>query len=215
MSKPLSKPVSQARSRQTRDRLVQALESLLRRKDFDEITISDLAGEAGVAVGTVYRRFENKQALIPLLFELWESRNQTHLASARLTRQEAETADLRSLLRAQFRTAHRFASEQAHILRAIHLHGRLSPGLISDDWKRLWDTALQGMRQFLDIAAHRIARRDLDRAARMIVYQANTALVEKLIFGDSGAGHVMKTDGDAFADEMADLIFGYLQTPES
>ena len=57
-----AKPASQARSRATRDRLVAALDGLLREKDFESITIADLAREAGLAVGTVYRRFENKAA---------------------------------------------------------------------------------------------------------------------------------------------------------
>ena len=71
VSKPKSRPAIQARSRQTRARLMAALERLLRKKDFDAIGVAELAEEAGVAVGTVYRRFENKEALIPLLFGLW------------------------------------------------------------------------------------------------------------------------------------------------
>ena len=49
----------QERSQRTQEKLLEALESLLQERFFEQITIQDLADEAGVAVGTVYRRFRN------------------------------------------------------------------------------------------------------------------------------------------------------------
>lgn len=191
-----------------------ALERLLRKKDFDDIGIAELAAEAGVAVGTVYRRFENKEALVPLLFDLWHERSQAQLAHAAIEASTLATADLRSLLREQMRAAHRFIRAQAHILRAVYLQGRLKPHLIGDDWKALWQAARKGNLAFLQLVSDRIARRDLERAADTMIYLANTALVEKALFGDDGAGFVMTLDGDAFADEIADVVYGYLVLPE-
>ena len=191
-----------------------ALERLLRKKDFDDIGIAELAAEAGVAVGTVYRRFENKEALVPLLFDLWHERSQAQLAHAAIEASTLATADLRSLLREQMRAAHRFIRAQAHILRAVYLQGRLKPHLIGDDWKALWQAARKGNLAFLQLVSDHIARRDLERAADTMIYLANTALVEKALFGDDGAGFVMTLDGDAFADEIADVVYGYLVLPE-
>ena len=64
-----AKPVAQKRSAETRDRILQALERLLREQDFDQLSVSEIASEAGVSVGTVYRRFENKEAFLPQLVE--------------------------------------------------------------------------------------------------------------------------------------------------
>ncbi|MEQ8558965.1 MAG: helix-turn-helix domain-containing protein [Henriciella sp.] len=191
-----------------------ALERLLREKDFDTIGVAELAQEAGVAVGTVYRRFENKQALVPLLFDLWRDRSREQLSHAAITEDDIAQSDLRSLLRRQIRAAHAFICEQAHILRAVHLQGRLRPDLIGEDWKDLWDEARAGNRAFLDLVKDRIARDDLDRAADTMIYLANTALVEKALYGKDGAGHVMRLEGQAFADEMADVIYAYLTLPE-
>lgn len=191
-----------------------ALERLLRKKDFDDIGIAELAAEAGVAVGTVYRRFENKEALVPLLFGLWQARSEAQMAHATIEADTLAKMDLRLLLRQQMRAAHRFILEQAHILRAVYLQGRLKPHLIGDDWKGLWQAARKGNLAFLQLVSDRIAKRDLERAADTMIYLANTALVEKALFGDDGAGYVMALDGDAFADEIADVIYGYLVLPE-
>lgn len=210
MSKPYAKPVAQRRSRVTRDKLMAALERLLKQKDFDQIAISDLASEAGVAVGTVYRRFENKDALIPLLFDLWMARSQEQTKHARVEADQLDPAKLRPLLRQQIRAAYRFAGQQAHILRAVYLYGRLRPDLIGDEWKALWGEARDGTVNFLRIVIPGLREEDLGERAEMLVYLSNTALVEKAIFGDDGAGFVVSAEGDAFADGIADAVYGYL-----
>lgn len=215
VSKPKSRPAIQARSRQTRARLMAALERLLRKKDFDAIGVAELAEEAGVAVGTVYRRFENKEALIPLLFGLWQARSRDQLAHATITAEQLAQSDLRLLLRAQMRAAYRFARDQAHILRAVYLQGRLRPDLLGEDWKALWHEAREGSIGFLERVSDRIARHDTRQAADMMTYLANTALVEKALFGEDGAGHVMQAEGDAFADQIADVVYGYLMLSEA
>ncbi|MCZ4298515.1 TetR/AcrR family transcriptional regulator [Henriciella marina] len=210
MSNSFARPAIQARSIKTQKKLMDALEGLLRKKDFDAISVPDLAAEAGVAVGTVYRRFENKEALIPLLFELWKARSALQMETAAVEADEVACADLRQLLRKQMRAAYRFICEQAHILRAVHLQGRLRPQLIGEDWKQLWQDALAGNRAFLELVRDKVRQPDLDRAAEMMIYIANTALVEKALFNEDGPGYVVSAAGDAFADEIADIVFGYL-----
>src|ERR1700761_5834306 len=56
-------PASQARSRATRERLLDAAENVFAAKGYDGAKISDIAEEAGVSVGAVYFRFKDKDAL--------------------------------------------------------------------------------------------------------------------------------------------------------
>jgi AcrR family transcriptional regulator len=58
-----SLPATQARSRATRERLLEAAESVFAAKGYDGAKISDIAEEAGVSVGAVYFRFKDKDAL--------------------------------------------------------------------------------------------------------------------------------------------------------
>src|ERR1700761_298267 len=58
-----SLPATQARSRATRERLLEAAEAVFAAKGYDGAKISDIAEEAGVSVGAVYFRFKDKDAL--------------------------------------------------------------------------------------------------------------------------------------------------------
>ena len=62
-------PALQARSRETLDRILAAAEELLETREFDELTMVDLADHAGCGVGTVYGRLENKESLLLCLHE--------------------------------------------------------------------------------------------------------------------------------------------------
>src|SRR5262245_18528357 len=55
-----SLPVTQSRSQKTRDRLLAVGFKLLRRKDFDALSVADIARAAGCAVGSFYQRFFDK-----------------------------------------------------------------------------------------------------------------------------------------------------------
>lgn len=55
---------SQARSQRTMEEVYRGLDELLRDRAFDRITIADLANHADVAVGSIYARFKDKNALL-------------------------------------------------------------------------------------------------------------------------------------------------------
>jgi len=58
-----SLPATQARSRATREKLLEAAETVFAAKGYTGAKISDIAAEAGCSVGSVYFRFKDKDAL--------------------------------------------------------------------------------------------------------------------------------------------------------
>ena len=52
---------------ETRKRLLIAARKLLYDKDFSEITVADIAKEAGVAVGSFYVYFKRKEDIVEVL----------------------------------------------------------------------------------------------------------------------------------------------------
>lgn len=54
----------QARSRETMDRILEALEALLAEKSFDKVTMQELAQRSETGISSIYARFKDKQALI-------------------------------------------------------------------------------------------------------------------------------------------------------
>ncbi|RJP83429.1 MAG: TetR family transcriptional regulator [Desulfobacteraceae bacterium] len=61
-----------------RHRLLIAAEAMFAQKGYDKATISEISGQAGVAEGTVYEYFKNKEDLLHSVFQY---RFQEHLAS--------------------------------------------------------------------------------------------------------------------------------------
>ena len=68
-------PAVQDRSQQTRNRLLDAAEALLREKGPEKATVPAIARRARVAVGTVYRRFSDKDALLRGVYERFFARS--------------------------------------------------------------------------------------------------------------------------------------------
>ncbi len=206
---------AQDRSRKTRDKLVKAFGKLLREKDFESITMAELAKRAGVAVGTVYRRFENKNALIPIIFEVYMQMLQE--TSAQGGAQLALTED-DTLWTATWRmceAASKMLAGEPQLIRTAHLYARLRPDLVGEDWNGIIETSVGQFRQVIDHFADEVQRPDPDAAARMMFYLLNTVMVEQGLYGDAGPGAALRLESEAFIEECATTIFGYLTVGEA
>ena len=72
----------QARSRQTEERLLAATLAVIEAKGLAGVTIPAVAAAAGVATGSVYRRFEDKDAMVRAAFLGWLEAAQTANSAA-------------------------------------------------------------------------------------------------------------------------------------
>jgi AcrR family transcriptional regulator len=61
--KPRKTP-QQARSRQTREDILEATTHLLNRRSFGEVSTNHIAKKAGISVGTLYKYYPNKDAIL-------------------------------------------------------------------------------------------------------------------------------------------------------
>ena len=209
-----AKPATQKRSQKTRDKLVEALEVLLRDKPFDQISVAEIAAEAGLAVGTVYRRFENKDAFIPVMFEIYMARlNAFNTDPA--TQVRINPADgLRGALRSIARQGWAFMEDQAHIIRSAHLYARLRPDLVGDEWDALVEASIEGFLLALRGFEPEMKRRATRELAEIVAYFFNTVFIEKRLYPEDGLGSAVSTEGEDFAVQMADMLYGYLILPE-
>lgn len=58
------RPVRQARSQETLERLLDSAEALISDKGFDDVTVAEIAARAGFSVGAVYSRFRDKRGVL-------------------------------------------------------------------------------------------------------------------------------------------------------
>ena len=61
--KPRKTP-QQARSRQTREDILEATAHLLNRKPLDEVSTNHIAKKTGISIGTLYKYYPNKDAIL-------------------------------------------------------------------------------------------------------------------------------------------------------
>jgi AcrR family transcriptional regulator len=66
--------------RARRDRIVDAGLTLLNERDFDKIQVKDVAEEANVALGTLYRYFSSKEHLFAEVLVRWAGTLRTHIS---------------------------------------------------------------------------------------------------------------------------------------
>lgn len=204
------RPARQARSRATRDRIVTALETLLRARRLEAITIADIAAVAGISPGAVYRRFENREAFIPVAFDLYRTRLEAYFRQPENRYRFDPAKGLRTTLRELAALGWGFLAAETHLVRTAHIQARLRPDLVGDDWQALLDGALGNARTLISAFADEITVEDHDAAARMVTYLMNTALIEKALYPDDGVARLVQSSDEEFCNAMADAVFGYL-----
>lgn len=208
-----AKKTHQGRSRKTRDKLLNALENLLLDNDFADISVNQIAAEAGVSPASVYRRFDKKQGFIPVLFELYLERLNQWVASPE-AQLDIEGCSLRKAFKRLAQTAWRQMEQQTHILRAIHLHGRSHLALMGATGEQFEAAMLNAMTMIIGLYRNDIKKTDHDKAARMLAYYFNSIFLERGLFKERSAEWAKEISDTDFTDEVADFAYGYLQVKD-
>lgn len=208
-----AKPALQARSKQTRDLLVAALERLLRDKPFEEISVTEIAKEAGVSVGAIYRRFENKDAFIPVIFELYRDRLTTYERDSRASRAAGPSPGLQAALHRSLAFAWTAIERDGHLMRAVHLYARIRPELVGEEWVPLVEASRNGVRMLLQAHADELTVPDLETAVEAVTYFLNTILIEAGLYPHVGPPLGDTLAGEPLVHEMANFAFAYLTMP--
>ena len=213
VAKQASRPAVQKRSRETRDELINALERLLRRSDFQDLNVQDLADEAGVSPGAIYRRFDG--GLIAVLFALWHTTLERRTVSEEARVDFRKARSLRSALRRAAQIAWDQLRQDAHIYRAAYLHARLHPDVKRRSAAAMEKANVAGFRALLDAFPREAKRRDLERAAEATAYLYNTAFVERALFPERLPAWARSIGDAAFVEQVAEFAYSYLATSDA
>lgn len=214
-----AKPAVQARSRQTRDQLMTALEALLRQKDFDEIGVAEIAAAAGVSPASVYRRYDKKDGFIPALFEFYHERllswSQSQSVQAVNARNARKGASLRAVIKENSQLVMTQFNELGHLMRPIYTYARARPDLITTQLASLSKQSAANLE--LELRRHRgaIKRQNLTQAAKMVIYFYESMFGDYCLFPNSLSLTEKDVSPDEFVNNVTDFIYGYLTTPDS
>lgn len=111
------------KGRASQDRIVRAILALIETMPFDQLTIASIMEEAGMAVGTFYRRFKTKESVLPFVFKAYDDLFEDW-SRGFATADPASSDEMIELV--VRRTAQLF-SKNAGLIRTVHLYQRLHP----------------------------------------------------------------------------------------
>jgi AcrR family transcriptional regulator len=211
MAEKLVHTPKQTRSRDTQERVLQALEEMLSERFFEQITIRDLAARTGVASGTIYRRFQDKEALLPVLYERFD-----HLKSEwakefwddfDLDAERGVTPRIRHLVgkHVSFYKAH------APILRTVYLymrlHGELSLQDIDEKRQSLYQRMLEPV--LAALVTEELVEPSADQVMLFLLLLLSS-VNERVLFGDLKPARTLQIDDDTFVTELTAALHAYL-----
>jgi AcrR family transcriptional regulator len=123
---------TQKRGRDMQARLVQATLELLENQSFEDIAVADITGRAGVAVGTFYRRFTAKEALLPLLYEAYNQRAEKWFG-AMMADPAFDSPARETRIRRVIEYIFRLFEDNRGLVRALHLNSRIDNRIVPEN----------------------------------------------------------------------------------
>ena len=107
-----------ADSEETRRQILDTALALFRERGFEDTTIRDIAGRAGLSLGAAYYYFKSKEAIVGAYYDYTQSEHRTRAHAA-----FAQSSSLKDRLRAAFHTKLDIVQDDRQLLRALFRYG--------------------------------------------------------------------------------------------
>ncbi|MGB2742218.1 MAG: TetR/AcrR family transcriptional regulator [Cognaticolwellia sp.] len=196
----------QQRSQDTQRKLLAALHLCLQDKFFEHISIKEIADHAGVSVGTFYRRFKDKESLLPLLYQEFGDELFQWV-------DELEHNDYRCLKEAVEKLSveiYEFSLARTSVFRTLHLNSRLHSTLLNSgklvDRKAVYRRLANLLLKFKD----EITAKDQSRAAEIAIFMMITSLLEKVLYPSLTPAIASEVSAEELSLELSKIVFPYL-----
>ena len=197
-------PAQQARGRDAHVRLVQACLELIEQKPFVQVTVAEIAAEAGVSVGNFYRRFRSKESILPDLYAAYEERF-AEFAHEITEGGWPDGADPRGRIAALVSAVRGFLSRNRGLVQSLHLHARLQPEIVP--------TRSVAARESLYAAAGEFFDSDADPKAelrgRVVVLTLVSTLTEQILYPEQSPAAAAGVETEELVEELVRMFTLY------
>jgi AcrR family transcriptional regulator len=204
-----SRKPQQRRSLETHARILTAVSGLLRHKQFDEISVTEIAGQAGVSVGGLYSRFSSKEELIYCFHEQILNTHRVRLV-AEFSPGQWPAAGIESIIRRYVEITIELFTAHSALLREIALRSRAGDIQIRQKSRKLNESVDGAVLDLLLARAKEMRPPTPALAVRVGLLAVSAALREVLLFGEQPGGEEA-LDEEQLAEEMVNLFLGYLE----
>lgn len=214
VSVPGTRTPQQPRSRQTEERILRAFGELLAESRFDDVSVQQVAGRAGVSVGGFYARFGSKDELLLHLLYAGYVREAIDAADRVLDPARWEGSGIAPIAHAYFTLMVQAANGHTGVLRELVQRTRANPGTIAGNaaWAAFRQSVHAPFRRLMEARLGEIDHADPELALRFAFSACSSALREMLLFAhvEPAAGAVDET---TIARELARMFCRYLGVP--
>ena len=188
------RPPRQRRSQESLERILDAAESLIRERGFDDMTIAEVVLRSGSSVGSIYGRFNNKLGLLQAVQVRYHARVQNGIFAAFSGDHPSDESLMEAVARMVGVLSHHVLADP-ELFRAFVLQAVFDPGVRAQGER----TSAARREKVVEILmSHRdeIRHPDPEQAARWLYSTLMAALRERVIYGEKAelAG--------GFADEV-------------
>jgi AcrR family transcriptional regulator len=204
----------QPRSRQTEERIVRAFGELLDVARYEDVSVQQVAGRAGVSVGGFYARFASKDDLLLHAMYAGYVRDALALAERDLHPARWSGAGIAPIAQAYFALMLRAARDHLPVLREIVHRTRGNPETVAHSaaWAAFRDGVTEPFRALLGERMDEIGHPDPPFALRFAFSAVSSALRESVLFGHMSPS-MGAVDEDVMARELARMFCRYLEIP--
>ncbi|MET7320530.1 helix-turn-helix domain-containing protein [Streptomyces sp. NPDC005549] len=200
---PYKEP-QQARSAATLARVLRAAEEIASSAGLEELTMTGVAERAGVSVGTIYRRFEDKEQLINALTERMLDRREEYVAEQLRAAEPSLSGVMRAYAHALL---HSFADSSSLFPELLRARGARPTDRGARTITEVHRLLLEAAAPYADGIRRSDPQAALDTAARALL----GACFHNSVRPDPAAG---ETAQRRYAEELGDMAVAYLLTPD-
>lgn len=198
----------QTRSIETQNKLLNALHRCLQRKVFEQISIKEIADEAGVSVGTFYRRFKDKESLLPILYQSFGE----DLSNWLMDLEQHQYADLHSALSGVIHSTLIFLQQNKSVFRTLHLNARLQPDLLDPQTLVNRKDVYNRLAAILQRHQQNMTASKLVESSRLVVFMLVNTLLEKVVYPHLTPAVASELDAAATSEQLVPMFYTYLRT---
>jgi AcrR family transcriptional regulator len=197
------RPVRQERSQRTLERLLDAAEVVIREKGFADAAVADIARRAGCSVGTFYRRFRDKRALLHALDERFAEEFRATMEEA-VAPERWEGAPIAEILAGYIE----FALEQGRTSAALQraaLVMAVGDAAFAERHMRLVRELHERLRKLLWARRDEIGHREPAVAIEFVLEQLRTMLALRLNVSPLNSSLLSVSDATFVSEQLASV----------
>jgi AcrR family transcriptional regulator len=201
------RPPRQARSQETLDRILDAAETLVAEKGFEDSPVSEIVQRANSSVGAFYARFHDKEGLLHALYERYFE-EAVATADATLAPARWEGAGTPELIDAVIHFLVSIFRERRGLMRAFVMRNHTHPEFQARQ-QRLSHHVIARLCALLLARREQLSHPDPERATRFGMMLVFSALETMILFGEMRSSLLSLSDDD-LADELTRSTLAYL-----